>query len=94
MLAHREATGSSEVHEHEADIFIVESGDATIVTGGSLVNPHKEKEGEMRGTSISGGERHPLGPGDVVHIPAGIPHQLLIDKEKPFTYFVVKVAGQ
>ncbi len=94
MLAYREATGSSELHEHEADIFVVESGEATLVTGGKVVNPKTEKPGEIRGTSISGGERHMLSAGDIVHIPAGTPHQLLIQKGKPFAYFVVKVTGQ
>ena len=94
MVAHREGTGSSEVHEHEADLFVVESGEATIVTGGKLVRPQAQKVGEIRGTSIEGGERHLLGPGDIIHIPAGVPHQLLIDKGQPFTYFVLKVTGQ
>lgn len=93
MLAMREATGSSELHEHEADFFVVESGRATIVTGGKLVNGHTEKPGEIRGSSIAGGERHALAVGDVIHIPAGVPHQLLIEKA-PFEYFVIKVTGQ
>jgi mannose-6-phosphate isomerase-like protein (cupin superfamily) len=94
MLAFREATGSAEVHEHEADIFVVESGEASLLTGGKLVNPHAEKPGELRGPSIDGGERHPLAAGDIVHIPAGVPHQLILDKGKSFSYFVVKVTGQ
>ncbi|HEY6988576.1 MAG TPA: cupin domain-containing protein [Bryobacteraceae bacterium] len=94
MLAYREATGSSELHEHEADIFVVETGDATLVTGGRVVNPKTQKPGEIRGTSIEGGERHTVSAGDIVHIPAGTPHQLLVEKGKPFTYFVLKVTGQ
>jgi mannose-6-phosphate isomerase-like protein (cupin superfamily) len=94
MLAYREATGSSELHEHEADVFFITSGGATIVTGGKLVGAHAEKAGELRGTSIEGGERHTLGAGDVIHIPAGTPHQMLLDKGTPVTYFVVKVTGQ
>ncbi len=94
LLAYREATGSSELHEHEADVFVVESGEAVLVSGGKIVNPHTQKAGEIRGTSIDGGERHQVGPGDIIHIPAGTPHQLLVDKGKPFTYFVVKVTGQ
>lgn len=94
MLAYREATGSSELHEHEADIFVVENGDATLVTGGKVVNPKTVKPGEIRGSSITGGERHALSTGDIVHIPAGVPHQVLLEKGKPFTYFVVKVTGQ
>ena len=94
LLARREATGSAEVHEHEADIFVIEGGEAIIVTGGKVVNGHTEKAGEIRGSSIEGGERHQLAAGDIIHIPAGTPHQLLIDKGKPFTYFVIKVTGQ
>jgi mannose-6-phosphate isomerase-like protein (cupin superfamily) len=93
MMAMRESTGSSELHQHEADIFVVESGRATIVTGGKIVSPHTQKQGEIRGSSISGGERHVLQTGDIIHIPAGVPHQLLIEKE-PFNYFVIKVTGQ
>lgn len=94
MLAQREATGSAEVHEHEADIFIVESGNAVLVTGGKLVNPHTQKAGEIRGSSIEGGQKQTVAKGDIIHIPAGTPHQLLIESGGPFTYFVVKVTGQ
>jgi mannose-6-phosphate isomerase-like protein (cupin superfamily) len=94
MLAYRAATGSSEVHEHVADVFVIESGEGTLLTGGKLVSPHTEKAGELRGTSIAGGEKHTFAPGDVIHIPAGTPHQLLVDKGKPVTYFVLKVNVQ
>lgn len=92
MLAYREATGSAEVHEHEADFFVIESGEGTLVTGGKVINPKTEKPGEIRGSSISGGARRPVAPGDIVHIPAGTPHQLLV--AKPISYFVIKVTGQ
>jgi mannose-6-phosphate isomerase-like protein (cupin superfamily) len=94
MLALRTATGSSEIHEHEADVFVIVGGQATLVTGGKVVNPHTEKPGEIRGSSIEGGDRRQVAGGDIVHIPAKTPHQLLIENGKPFTYFVVKVTGQ
>ncbi|MBV9267184.1 MAG: hypothetical protein JO061_13525 [Acidobacteriaceae bacterium] len=91
MVAYREATGSSEVHEKEADFFYVVEGDAILVTGGKLVNARTEKPGELRGSGIDGGTKQTLLKGSIVHIPAGTPHQVLIEKGKPFTYFVVKV---
>ncbi len=91
MMAYREATGSSEVHEKEADIFYVVSGSADIVTGGKLVHAKTVKPGELRGTGIEGGTKQSLPQGSIIHIPAGVPHQLLITKGHPFTYFVVKV---
>jgi mannose-6-phosphate isomerase-like protein (cupin superfamily) len=94
MLAFREQTGSAEVHETEADIFIATKGSASIVTGGKLVAGHQTDPHELRGTSVQGGERHELQPGAVLHIPAGVPHQLIIHKGTPFTYFVVKVVEQ
>jgi mannose-6-phosphate isomerase-like protein (cupin superfamily) len=94
MLAYRAATGSSEVHEHVADIFVIESGEGTLLSGGKLTGSHTEKPGELRGKSISGGEKHSFAPGDVIHIPAGVPHQVLVDKGQPVTYFVVKVNAE
>ena len=35
---------------------------------------------EIRGKSITGGVRKPMAPGDVFHIPAKMPHQMLVPK--------------
>ncbi len=94
MVAHREGTGAAELHETQNDVFFVQSGQATLVVGGTLVQPNTVAPHEIRGPSISGGVQKPLGPGDVVHIPAGVPHQLLVDAGKQFTYFVVKIDAQ
>jgi len=94
LVAHREGDGEAELHEHEADLFVVESGAATLVSGGELVGGRTTAPGELRGPSIKGGEKKELAAGDIVHIPARVPHQLLIPAGKEFTYFVVKVQGQ
>src|SRR5690242_17855048 len=91
MVAHREGPGEAELHETQADIFIVQSGEATLKVGGTVVSPKTTAPNEIRGPSINGGEEKKLGAGDVVHIPAKIPHQLLVDPGKQVTYAVVKV---
>lgn len=88
-ISHREADGSAEVHETQADIFIVDSGEATLIIGGTVVDPKTVKPHEIRGKSIEGGTSRELAPGDIVHIPAKVPHQLKISKS--FTYTVIKV---
>jgi mannose-6-phosphate isomerase-like protein (cupin superfamily) len=88
-VSHREGNGEAEVHEHVADVFVVESGQATLIIGGTVVNGRTTAPGEIRGASIQGGEQHKLAPGDIIHIPANTPHQLLVSKK--FTYFVMKV---
>ena len=91
MIARREGPGEAEIHDKMADIFVVQSGEATLVVGGTLVNSKSTGPGELRAPSIQGGSRHKLTAGDVCHIPAAVAHQLLIDNGKEFTYFVVKV---
>jgi mannose-6-phosphate isomerase-like protein (cupin superfamily) len=94
MLAHREATGGAELHQKMADLFVIQSGDATVVVGGAIADGHTTGPGEVRGTEVTGGERHRVSAGDVVHIPANTPHQMLLDAGHQVTYFVVKVESR
>ena len=91
MVAHREGDGEAEIHGTVADYFVVQSGAAILVTGGEVSGARTTQPNETRGTAIKGGEKRELGPGDVVYIPAGVPHQLLIAPGRQFTYFIVKV---
>ncbi len=92
MLAVRKGNGEPEVHEKMADFFVVETGEATLLVGGKVNGAKETSPGELRGGAIEGGQKQKLGPGDVVHIPAGVPHQLLLDGGvRTFTYFVIKV---
>jgi mannose-6-phosphate isomerase-like protein (cupin superfamily) len=91
MIAHREGDGDAEVHENQADFFFVQSGAATLVLGGEMVTPKTTAVHELRAPSIKGGQKHAIAAGDVVHIPAKVPHQLLIPAGTEFTYFVIKV---
>ena len=91
MIAHREGDGEAELHEKQADVFFVQSGEATLVIGGEVQGGRSTAPGELRGPSIKGGGKRPLAAGDVAHIPARVAHQLLIAPGKHFTYFVIKV---
>jgi mannose-6-phosphate isomerase-like protein (cupin superfamily) len=90
-VSHREGNGGAELHQTQVDIWIVEEGEATLVLGGTIVDPKTVKPNEIRGKSIDGGETYRLSKGDVVHIPANVPHELRIPSGKTFTYFVIKV---
>jgi glc operon protein GlcG len=85
----REKAGLAEVHEHETDILRVVSGTARLVTGGTLVDAKVTAPGEIRGSSIANGSARDLAPGDVVVVPAGVPHWFE-RVSNPFTYYVVK----
>jgi mannose-6-phosphate isomerase-like protein (cupin superfamily) len=87
----RTGTAAAEFHETQADIFVVETGEATLVIGGKLVDEKTTAPHEIRGSGITGGTERKLAPGDIVSIPAKIPHQLKVDAGKQFAYFIVKV---
>ncbi len=89
LLVRREGDGAAETHETQVDVITVLSGEGTLVVGGQMVDGKTTAPGEIRGKSISGGERHPMAPGDVFHVPAKIPHQMLVPKS--LTIQVVKV---
>jgi quercetin dioxygenase-like cupin family protein len=88
--SHRDKAGQVELHEKETDVIHVIEGEATFVTGGSMVGGKTTKPGQMVGADIKGGETHHLTKGDVIVVPAGTPHWF---KEVPHSvsYFVVKV---
>ncbi len=90
MLAFRNRTGGGEVHANYADVFFIVDGHATLVTGGEVVDPKTTGPGETLGESVKGGSRQELQAGDVVHIPAGMPHQMILAQGDTVTYFVVK----
>lgn len=91
LIAHREGNGEAEVHETQNDVMVIESGEATLVVGGTVVDPKTTAPHEIRGPSIRGGEKKSIAAGDVLHIPVKVPHQMLVENGKQITYFVVKI---
>jgi mannose-6-phosphate isomerase-like protein (cupin superfamily) len=87
---HRDKAGQVEVHDKETDVIYMIDGEATFVTGGTMIGGKATKAGQSLGTDIKGGESHHLTKGDVIVVPAGVPHWF---KEVPHSvsYYVVKV---
>ena len=88
--SHRDKAGQVEVHDKETDVIYMVDGEATFVTGGTMIGGKVTKAGQSLGTDIKGGDTHHLTKGDVIVVPAGVPHWF---KEVPNTvsYYVVKV---
>jgi mannose-6-phosphate isomerase-like protein (cupin superfamily) len=90
-LSVRTASGGAEIHAHYDDIFLVTEGKADLVTGGSVANAKTDSDGETKGSSIQNGESQTIAKGDVVHIPAGTPHQLILAPGSIYSSMVIKV---
>jgi mannose-6-phosphate isomerase-like protein (cupin superfamily) len=87
---HRTTPSEVEVHDKETDIIYVTDGEATYVTGGTMIGGKVTAPGQLRGTSIQGGETHQLTKGDVIVIPAGTPHWTR-DVRTSVSFYIVKV---
>ncbi|MEW6127022.1 MAG: heme-binding protein [Acidobacteriota bacterium] len=85
----REAPGIAELHTKDADIIYVLEGEATFVTGGTVIEPKTIAQDEIRGKEIQGGDTRQISKGDVIIVPAGTPHWFKAIKG-PVLYYVVK----
>jgi len=90
-ISHREVSGKVELHKIKADVIVIQTGTATLVTGGEMLDPKDTGPNEVQGSSIKGGVSREIGPGDVIEIPPGVPHQFLLAPGTQITYLVVKV---
>ncbi|AXC14653.1 hypothetical protein ACPOL_5405 [Acidisarcina polymorpha] len=92
MLAYRDRSGQAEVHEKLADVFIIIRGSASLQSGGRMVAPTTTvSPGEEKGPALENYQERALHAGDIVHIPAGEPHRMTLEKGATILYFVVKV---
>jgi len=94
VLANRRGAGQVEYHEHTNHIFIMVEGEATFITGGTMVGAKRTSPDQMVATSIEGGETHHLSKGDVITIPAKTPHWWKEVPTKTAAYYAVNIEGQ
>ncbi|HSC19813.1 MAG TPA: hypothetical protein VLC74_12965 [Rhizomicrobium sp.] len=92
LLVRRTTPGRVEIHAALTDVWYVIHGGGTLVTGGKATDAKTIGPGELRGTGITGGIAHHLAKGDMVDIPAGVPHWVSKIDGKELVYLTVKVA--
>ena len=86
----RVASGEVELHTFVTDVMYVLEGEATVVTGGDIMDWRQVGPGEYRGSSLVGGTAQQLRQGDVMVVPRGVPHWFE-SVSGPLHYYVVKV---
>jgi quercetin dioxygenase-like cupin family protein len=94
MLIARAKTGVVEIHANWDDVFFVLDGEATEMTGGTVVDAKTTPDGETRGTRLEGSVSTAVHKGDVVHIAANMPHWMVLAPGKTCTYYIEKVAAK
>lgn len=79
-----------EVHDGSDDVYYVLDGEATLMLGGSLVQPDQISPGEWRAKSSTGGQKVVIKKGDLIVVPRGTPHQRTVTG-KGFSMILIKV---
>ncbi|MBW3629559.1 MAG: cupin domain-containing protein [Gemmatimonadetes bacterium] len=92
VVVRRDQSGEAEVHDLLDDVFIVQEGTASLRYGGTVSGSRVTAPGERRGGEIAGGVTQRLAPGDMIIVPAGVPHRVEVESGGSVTYLVVKVA--
>ena len=91
VLAQRRGAGEVEVHEKTNHVFIIVEGEATMVTGGTLVGARQTGPDQRRASSVQGGQTHHLTKGDVITIPAKTPHWFKEVPTQTIAYYAVNI---
>jgi len=83
-LIRRDRTGIPETHADPpiADVVLVVDGEGAVLVGGEQLS--------VPGGN-TGGTRYSLATGDLLHIPAGIPHSYLVPEGGSLTYVLVRI---
>ena len=90
VMVRRDRTGEVELHMAQNDVFVAHDGHATVVIGGKVEGNREVSPGEWRGGKMTGGKRYTMAPGDVLWIPAGLPHQVVTPPHGVFNYVAFK----
>lgn len=80
---------TSEMHDQEADIYLVLEGEGELYLGGTLIDATSPRPGQHRGSGLHGATAHHISAGDLIIIPEGTPH--MVDaRGQHLVYLVIK----
>ena len=87
LLIVRKVSSQPEVHARWDDMVIVRSGTGAIELGDSLVGSQYRAPGERVGGRITKPYQLVVRPGDIIRIPAVVPHRFVVSGVVPFEYW-------
>jgi mannose-6-phosphate isomerase-like protein (cupin superfamily) len=93
LMIQRDKTGDAEVHTEMNDTIIVEQGRGRFLIGGQITGNHLIRPNEWRGGDMNGAREYDVSVGDLLLIPAGMPHKAILTSGT-FTYLTIKTPRQ
>ena len=75
-------------------MFVIVEGEATLVVGGTMVDPKRTAPDQMRAPSLEGGTIYHLSKCEVITIPAKTPHWFKEVPTKTVAYYAVNIGSE
>jgi mannose-6-phosphate isomerase-like protein (cupin superfamily) len=91
QLEYRPGTSPAAVHEKDAELMVVLEGTGNIVTGGKLVDEKRNNANNLGGSSIADGNSQAVVKGDMIIVPANVPHQVIPTGGAPIVLMTLHV---
>jgi mannose-6-phosphate isomerase-like protein (cupin superfamily) len=86
FMINRDGTGEVELHASAEHFYVAQAGEADVLLGSHVEGNHLIAPGEWRGGKISDGKHYRMKPGDVLWIPPGTAHQVVVPEHGSFQY--------
>jgi mannose-6-phosphate isomerase-like protein (cupin superfamily) len=94
LLVRRTISSQPEVHARWDDLVIVRHGTGAIEMGDSLVDSRYRAPGERIGGKFNKSYQIVIRAGDIVRIPAAVPHSFVVSGAEALEYLVIKQRRQ
>jgi mannose-6-phosphate isomerase-like protein (cupin superfamily) len=94
LLVQRTIASEPEVHARWEDLVIVRAGTGVIVLGDSLIGSRYRAPGERIGGRFHRNFQLVVHAGDIVRIPAAVPHEFIATSPRPLEYLLIKQRHQ
>jgi mannose-6-phosphate isomerase-like protein (cupin superfamily) len=91
-IVHRQGYTQPEIHEEKWDIYVVVEGSGTLLVGGQRINWINDgRTPDEQRPRLGGAQAFQVTEGDVMHVPARVWHQLVLDEGRSMTYMLINV---
>lgn len=90
-IVHREGYTQPEIHELKWDLYVILDGSGTVLLGGERVGWVDERPAEEQRPELQGARAFHVTEGDIVHVPARVWHQVVLEPNTRMTYALINV---
>ena len=91
QIIHRAGYTQPEIHATKWDLYVVLDGSGTVRLGGERVNWIEGRPPEEQRPQLAGAQDFQITKGDMLHVPARVWHQVVVEPGESMTYALVNV---